>query len=565
MPHITAPQDLAHGKSPRPTYDVEAYKSVFEHQYLWINGFMRNVLRKRDKDALFCPQTGRSWTYGTLDAEANRLAHALADAGVAQGDVVMYCLLNSAEFVFSYLACHKLRAIGAPMNYRLSAGELALLLDASRPRAFIYDHDFAKVIDEALKLAKHRPPVVVMADLHNEMTPPEGVVAFRDFVNGQPDSDIPLPETASIYEETTRLFTSGTTNLPKAVPINDLNETLSAHDILMHFPLNATDVTMNLTPWFHRGGVHAGGPCPVLYAGGAMVILRDFAPRIAFEYLTRYGVTYLIGVPTVINMVARLQESSPQDLSSLKGIVLMGSPLDAEPCQRYMRLLTPHINNGYGTTETFWNTFLRPYDLPHHAGSAGGPCTDDDVRVLVLKDEGFADPSEMVPMDKKTVGEVAILSPAKSTFCYFENEELTKRKFRDGWLYTGDLATWDEHGYVSIIGRKDDMIVSAGENIYPTQVEAILNEHPKVAESLILGIPDPKRGQVVVAFIKALDPALDEREMKQYCLDHPMLSPYKRPRHWVFLPELPHNATGKLLHRMPEGVSIEDITGRSPK
>ncbi len=538
------------------SYDVEAFRQLFEHQYLWVNGFMRNVLRKADKPALYCPATLRMWTYKTLNEEVNRLAHALHRAGVGQGDVVMYALLNSAEFVFTYVACHKVRCVGAPLNYRLSPGELALLIDASSPKVLVYDQDFATLIAEALKLVKHRPATVVMADLENRGTAPQGAVAYRDFVGDMPATDFPLPESADIFDETTRLFTSGTTTLPKGVPINDLNETLSAHDILMHFPLNATDVTMNLTPWFHRGGVHCGGPTSVLYVGAAMVIMRDFAPRLAVQHIARYGITYLIGVPTVINMMARLQETAPTDMSCLRGIVLMGSPLDREPCQRYMRLLTPHINNGYGTTETLWNTFLRPYDLPEHAGSAGGPCTDDDVRVLRLREEGLPDPSDMVPMDNKTVGEVAILSLAKSTCCYYANPELTKKKFKNGWLYTGDLATWDEHGYITIIGRKDDMIVSAGENIYPTQVEAILNEHPKVAESLVLGIPDPKRGQIVVALIKASDPSLDEREMKQYCLEHPMLSPYKRPRMYKFVDELPHNATGKLLHKMPKGITF---------
>lgn len=538
------------------SYDVEAFRQNFEHQYLWVNGFLRNVLRRADKPALYCPLTSRMWTYRSLNEEVNRLAHALHGAGAGQGDVVMYALLNSAEFVFTYVACHKLRCTGAPLNYRLSPGELALLMDASKPKVLVYDHDFEPIISEALKLVQSRPATVVMADLENACEACEGCITYRDFVRDMPCTEPSLPATADIYDETTRLFTSGTTNLPKGVPINDLNETLSAHDILMHFPLNATDVTMNLTPWFHRGGLHAGGPTPVLYAGAAMVILRDFAPRLAVQYIARYGITYLIGVPTVINMMARLQETTPADLSCLRGIVLMGSPLDAEPCQRYMRLLTPHISNGYGTTETLWNTFLRPYDLPAHAGSAGTPCTDDDVRVLRLTEDGAADPADMVPMDNATVGEVAILSLAKSTCCYYANEELTRKKFKDGWLYTGDLATWNEHGYITIIGRKDDMIVSAGENIYPTQVEAILNEHPMVAESLVLGIPDARRGQIVVALIRSLDPELTERDLKQYCLEHPMLSPYKRPRMYKFVDELPHNATGKLLHKMPEGITF---------
>ncbi|MDO5537533.1 MAG: AMP-binding protein, partial [Desulfovibrionaceae bacterium] len=163
---------------------------------------------------------------------------------------------------------------------------------------------------------------------------------------------------------------------------------------------------------------------------------------------------------------------------------------------------------------------------------------------------------EMVPMDGKTVGEIVICGTPKSTCSYCNAPELTEKKFHNGWMYTGDLASWDDKGYVRIIGRKDDMIVSAGENIYPTQVEAILNEHPKVAESLVLGIADPKRGKVVVALIKKADPSLTEQEMKQFCLEHPMLSPYKRPRLYRFLEDLPHNATGKLLHKMPEGVTF---------
>ena len=538
------------------SYDVEAFKNNFEHKFLWINGFLRNVLRRPDKPALFCPLTGRMWTYRTLNEEANRLANALSEHNVGHGDVIAIALLNSAEFVFAYLAAHKLRATLAPLNYRQSAGELALLLDATAPKAFIYDADFEHVISDTLARIKTDLPLVIRADLENKEEAPQKGVTYRDFVAGHSADNPPMPESADIYDETTRFFTSGTTNLPKGVPVNDLNETLSAHDILMHFPLNAMDVTMNLTPWFHRGGLHAGGPCPVLYCGGSMVILRDFTPRLAVEYISTYHITYLIAVPTVINMIARLQETSPTDMSTLRGIVLMGSPLDQEPCKRYMQVLTPNINNGYGTTESFWNTFLRPYDLPGNAGSAGGPCTDDDVRVVRIDEKELVSPDDMVPMDGSTVGEVVICGIAKSTCCYYNNPELTSRKFKDGWLYTGDLATWDEKGYLTIVGRKDDMIVSAGENIYPTQVEALLNEHPKVAESLILGVPDPKRGKVLLALIKASDPSLTEQELKQFCLQHPMLSPYKRPRLYRFVDELPHNATGKLLHKMPEGIEL---------
>ena len=542
----------------KPSYDIEQFKRVFEKEYTYLNGFMRNVMRKGDRPALHCPLSERTWTYRTLNEDANRLANALRKHGYGYGDVMFYILPNSPEFLFCYLAAHKTGMVGAPGNYRLSGGEISLLINDLRPKVLVYDAEFAKIVGDALQLASYQPEIVIICDAEGKVEAPLDQKTFREFVEGISSTDPELSHVPSIYDETTRFFTSGTTNLPKGVPCNSLNEVLSAHDVMMHFPLTATDVTMNLTPWFHGGGLHSGGPCPVLYAGASMVALRDFSPRLALQYIAKYRITFIIGAPTIAEVISRLSESAHADFSSLRGMVLMGSPLDNEPCRRYMKGITPRIFNGYGTTETFWNTFLRPYDLPEQAGSAGGPCTDDDVRVIRIETAGHASPKAMVPQDSETVGEVVILSPAKSTSTYANNEEMTRAKFHDGWLYTGDLATWDEHGYLTIVGRKDDMIVSAGENIYPVQVEAILNENPKVAESLVLGIPDPKRGAVVVAVIKPADPSLTEKEMKQWCLSHPMLAPYKRPRKFRFVDELPHSGTGKLLHRMPEGVSFDD-------
>jgi len=539
------------------SYNLERFKGIFESEFTYLNGFMRNVRRFGDHTALICPLTERSWTYRELNAEANRLASALMARGVTSDDVVMHALLNSAEFIFTYIATHKVGCVNAPLNYRLSGGEIALLIDQSKPKVLVYDAEFQKIISEALKAAKHRPEIIIMADLMGELDAPKGAIAYRDFVKEGSADDPVRPDKPSIYDETTRFFTSGTTNLPKAVPVNDINEVLSAHDVIMHFPLNPRDVTMNLTPWFHRGGLHSGGPCPTLYAGGTVVILRDFTPRLAIQYVSKYHITFLTGAPTVCDMLARIQEATPRDISSLHGIVLMGSPLDKEPCKRYMNILTPNIFNGYGTTETFWNVFLRPYDLPDMAGYAGGSCTDDEVRVVRVDTKKHVSPDDLVPQDKTTVGEVIIFAPNKSTFCYFDNPKDTEAKFKDGWLYTGDLATWDEHPYITIIGRKDDMIVSAGENIYPVQVESILNGHPKVAESLVYGIPDPKRGFVIAALIRASDPSLTEKEIRQYCMNHPMLGSYKRPRVFRFVKELPHNATGKLLHKIPKDYKFE--------
>ena len=524
------------------TYDVSMFRDTFETQYTYLNGFLRNVARFGDAPALHDPQSGRRWTYRQLNAQVNRLAHAMRQDGVGKNDVVMFALLNSPEFIFCYLAAHKIGAIACPVNYRQGAGEIALVIDDSRPKVFVYDAQFGTLSQDALALAEHKPDRVLVAS-------GQGAESFDGYMDGQPETDPPIDFHPHIYDETTRLYTSGTTNRPKGVPINNINEVLSAHDVIMHFPLTPTDRTMNMTPWFHRGGIHSGGPCPTLYVGGEVVILRDFHPRTCLEYAERYQVTFLIGVPTILAMLARAQERTPVDLSALRGIVTMGAPFEKAACEKYMKLLTPNIFNGYGTTETFWNTFLRPYDLPEMSGSAGRACTDDDVRVVAVHPDGsHAEPEEVVPHDNETPGEIIIRSPAKSAFCYYNNPEMTAQKFYKGWLYTGDMGTWDKNEFVTICGRKDDMIVSAGENIYPTQIEAVLNEHPKVAESAVIGIPDRLRGEVVAAYIVPSDDSLTVEEIKAYCVQSPMLSSYKWPRSYTLVKELPHTATGKLMH-----------------
>lgn len=531
------------------TYDIEMFRDTFESRFTYLNGFLRNVSRFGNRPAVFDPQSGRRWTYRELNCEVNRLAHALRSDGIGKNDVVMFALLNSPEFVFFYLAAHKIGAIACPVNYRQGAGEIALVIDDSTPRVFVYDAEFGELSNEALELCQNRPAVELVVGAEEGASLPAGRKRYEDYVFEQPETDPPIDFEPHIYDETTRLYTSGTTNRPKGVPINNVNEVLSAHDVMMHFPLGPTDRTMNMTPWFHRGGIHSGGPCPTLYAGGEVVILRDFAPRTCLEYAQKYEISFLIGVPTIISMLARTQERSPFDLSALRGIVTMGAPFEKSACEKYMKLLTPNIFNGYGTTETFWNTFLRPFDLPDNAGSAGRSCTDDDVRLVALHPDGSrAEPNETVPRDSKTPGEIIISSPAKSAFCYFNNEEMTKKKFYKGWLYTGDVGTWDENEFVTVSGRRDDMIVSAGENIYPAQIEAVLNDHPKVAESAVIGVPDKLRGEVVAAYIVPKDPSLTVEELKDYCTHSPMLSSYKWPRNYHIVESLPHTATGKLMH-----------------
>jgi acyl-CoA synthetase (AMP-forming)/AMP-acid ligase II len=337
--------------------------------------------------------------------------------------------------------------------------------------------------------------------------------------------------------------------MPKGVSLSSLVDVLSAHDVIMHFPLSPEDRTLNMTPWFHRGGLYSGGPNPVFYVGAEAVSLRAFDAGRVLDLVQELELTFLIGAPPNLAMLAAAQSERPRELGSLRGIVTMGAPLDREACLRYQELLTPRIFNGYGTTEAFWNTFLRPADLPAMAGTAGRACTDDDVAVVRIYDDRHADPDDHVAKDGSEVGEVIVRS-VKSGYRYVGQPSEQAANFRDGWLYIGDLATWDEQEYVTIVGRKDDMIISGGENVHPVQVEAVLNEHPGIADAAVVGVPDPKWGELVVAYVvpSGDGDGLTAEECERHCRSHPMLAPYKRPRAYRFVDALPMTATGKKVH-----------------
>jgi len=542
------------------TYDAENFKSVFESSFTWLNGFLRNVRRFADRPALMDPANCRSWTYPSLNADCNRLANAMKADGVRKNDVVLYQLLNSAEFVFCYIAPQKLGAINSPANFNLAPGETARLIDHNRPKVYVYDCELKEMVWKALALCENRPGIILAVDSRGDRPAlPEGHRFLDEYMAGRSEADPEPDGTPNIYDEVTRFYTSGTTGLPKEIPVNNINEVLSAHDVIMHFPLSPNDVTMNMTPWFHRGGLHSGGLSPTLYAGGACAILRVFSAKTCLEYAEQCGVTFLTGVPSILGSLASRQEKHPSDLSHLRGIVTMGSPLEKEACIRYQKLLTPNIFNGYGTTETFWNSFLRPCDLPEMAGTAGRSCTDDEIRLVRTYDDRRAEPDDLVPQDGRTPGEIIIFACNKSVLCYPGSPELTEEKYYKGWFYTHDLGTWDKKQYITVVGRKDDMIISRGENIYPAQIEEVINRHPGVTDCIVTGVPDKARGEAVAAYVVRSDPNLTVRELNAYCANHPDLSQYKCPRYYGFVDRIPYNATGKKQHYISRENAPRDL------
>ncbi|MFD6860488.1 class I adenylate-forming enzyme family protein [Rhodococcus sp. NPDC060090] len=539
------------------SYNARAYREYFENDFTYLNGFRRNTGRYAHRVAITDPDTGQQLTYKQLGERVDRIATGLADAGVRSGDVVAYQLFNGIAFAELYLATQAIGAVGSPVNFRLAGGETAFVLDTSTPKVFVYDTELTSNVREALEHSSHTPEVVItVGDGEPLGVPGATVIRYRDL----PADRVALPPLhRTVWDETTRLYTSGTTGMPKGVPLNSMIEILSAHDVIMHFPLGPEDKTLNMTPWFHRGGLYSGGPNPTFYIGGQVVPLRTFDPDRVLDLVEELGLTFLIGAPTNLAMLATAQEQRPRDLSTLRGIVTMGAPLEREAALRYQDVLNPRIFNGYGSTEGFWNTFLRPADLPDHAGTAGRACTDDDVRVVHLYPDRLADPDDVVARDGEDVGEVIVRSP-KCSNAYFDSPDQEKAKFRNGWLHIGDLATWDAGEFVTIVGRKDDMLVSGGENVHPVQVEEALNQHPGVQDSLVVGVPDDRWGRIVVAYIVVSDPGLSVDALDEHCRAHHLLSSFKRPRAYRFVESLPVSATGKKLHYKATAAAAAEFT-----
>ncbi len=542
------------------TYDISMFKETFESEYTWLNGFLRNVSRFSDRNALFDPYKNQSWSYSELNAECNKFANAMKKDGVKKNDVVFYQIYNSPYFVFSYIAPQKIGAISNPANFNLSPGETAEILCHNKPKVYVYDSAITDTAVKALEISKHKPEIVIMADyLGKYEKAPEGHIKYEDYIKGQSEENPPIDFNPHIYDEVLRLQTSGTTGTPKGVPLNNINEVLSAHDVMMHFPLSPYDKTMNMTPWFHRGGIHSGGITPTLYAGAEVVIMREFNPKTTLDFVEKNKVTFLIGVPSVLGLLASRQEKRPKDISSLKGIVTMGSPLEKQDCIRFQEVLSPNIFNGYGTTESFWNTFLRPQDLPEMSGTAGKSCTDDEVRIVKVYEDKKAHPDETVETDNKTEGEIIIKCPAKTTYCYVNNEKVTKEKFYKGWMYTGDIGTWDKNHFVTVAGRKDDMIISKGENIYPARIEEAINMFEKVNECIVTSVPDKTRGEAVVAYIIPEDKNVTVKEILDFCKKSPNLSKYQVPRYFRLVEDVPRTATGKKQHFKIKAQAADDL------
>ena len=540
------------------TYDVEKYRSLFERNCIYIEGFKRNVFRYPNRKALINVNKNVCYTYSELNIEVNKLANAMLNEGLKGNDIVLYMLMNCPEFAFIYLATQKIGCINCPINFKMAPGEVSYIIDESKPVIMFVDATLIDIIAEAINLSKFKPKKVIIIDADVDQQLKYPFIRYEEFVSNSSDSEPEVDLEFNAYDEVTRLYTSGTTGIPKGFPLNNINEVLAAHDLIMHLKYDIHDLLMNISPWFHRGGLYVGGPNPTFYLGACCVSMKYFHPRSALEYIEKYKVSVLVGVPTMFYALLEEQKRVQKNVDSLEVILSMGAPLEKNLCMELIKVFTNKIYNACGTSETLLNEILTPYDLPERAGQTGRASIDDDVRIVKVYQGRLADPDELVAMDDKEVGEIAVKT-IKGTLFYFNNDEEMKRRIKGDWFYPGDLATWDENQYITIRARKDDMIIVGGNNIYPAQIEEIINRHPKILDSAVVGANEAKRGKILVAYIVKKDDSLTVAELRKYINSNPMISPQERPRYYIFVEELPRTATGKKQHYKLRRTVSEDV------
>jgi fatty-acyl-CoA synthase len=484
------------------------------------NWFRQRAQRTPERAALHFE--GERWTFGQMQQEIERCAARLQALGVARGDRVAFLGLNQPMFFFSMFATLRLGAIFVPLNFRLTGPELAFMLNDCTAKLLIVD-------------AQLRPVITAVRD---ELKTVSAILAAEEpdaWVGGK----LPATNHVAVAEDDVAMimYTSGTTGRPKGAMLTHGNfwwnntNTMHALDVIQD------DVTLVAAPVFHIGGLNVT-TLVTLQKGGLVVLHRAFDPGKALADIAAHHVTTMFGVPAMFQFMAQHPTFAATDLSSVRVLVVGGAPCP-EPVLKAFLARDVSMQQGYGLTETApMVSFLAPEFALAKVGSSGKPAIFVEVKLVDAEGREVSEPGAK--------GEVLVRGPNVTTG-YWNLPEATRAAIdEEGWFRTGDAAFYDEEGFIYICDRVKDMIITGGENVYPAEIESGLMRHPAIAEVAVIGEPDEKWGERVVA-IAVLKPghSLTIEELRSFAGE--FLARYKLPSRLETVAALPRNATGKLL------------------
>jgi long-chain acyl-CoA synthetase len=494
---------------------------------------------------------GREISFTELDEASDRFAAWLRGRGVGPGDRVALYLENCPQFAVAHFGALKVGAITVALNPMHKTHELGHELEDSGARVIVAG-DAGREVVEGVRDRTALDTAVL--------------VSYRDYLSEEPT--LPLPP--SLLEEAPRRsrgwedfqaivgsaatmraleprarhdtaliqYTSGTTGAPKGAELTHGNVTANCELIRAFFGIGPADVLLGVVPWFHITGMEVQLNL-MAYTGATLVALHRFDVETALRAIQRYRCTVTTLIAT-INVAILNHEATPSyDLTSLRLCTSGGAPVPAEIARRWEATTGHALVEGYGLTETTAPTHSNPPHRPRY-GTVGVPLPYTGVRIVSLED-GV---TEMAPGES---GEIAVRGPMV-TKGYWGRPEATAEAIPDGWLRTGDIGRVDEEGYFTIEERKKDVIKASGYSVFPAEVEAIMYRHPAVAEVGVVGVPDPYRGEDVLAFVvRRTGATTTERELVEWCRAE--MAVYKAPRAVRFVPALPKTGSGKIVKR----------------
>lgn len=483
------------------------------------------------------------FTYRQLNARANRLAaHLRRSCGVGRGDRVALLALNGVEVLDAFFACGKLGAIFVPLNWRCHARELGEVLELTAPRVLLYSDEFRVIAGDLLGARAERP---VAHAVHLDGAGLAGSVRYADILATALVSPI-VNEQVDEEDIVCLLFTGGTTGPAKAAQISYRMIAWNTLNTVVH-ELARGDVTLTHTPMFHTGGLFVY-TLPLLTLGGTVVIMQRWTAEAMLELIARERVTVLFCVPSQYQLMMQAPGFATAELGSLRFLTSGGAPLPLPILAAYRARHGVVFKQGFGMTEFGPGIFsLAPEEAERRAGSIGKP--NYFIEARLVDDAG----GEVAAGE---VGELVLKGPSACSG-YFGNPEASAQAVdAEGWFHTGDLARADDDGFYFIVGRKKDMFISGGENVYPLEIERILYEHPAVAQCAVVGMPDERWGEVGCAFVVRRPGELagelggeigGEAALLAHCAAS--LARYKVPKRVIFVEALPMSAAGKILKR----------------
>lgn len=501
----------------------------------------RNARKYPTKTAL-CGE-GDKLSYSRLKEEVARLVGGLTSLGVKKGDRVGTLMLNRTELIVAYLALFRLGAILVPLNTRLADPEWQYILEDSQARFLLTEESFVH------RVASFREAIPTLEKVVCLGPKAPGIVSWHQLRFHEPMEE--PPEEPELEGDLYILYTSGTTGRPKGAVITHQNFLWNAINGQVSGGFSGQDVVYYGLPLFHAAAM--GGCFATLLLGGTVVVRSRFDPGELAELIEAERITRFPAVPPMVLSFLGLPDLGKRDLSSLRYINLGATIIPQALKERILeRFPWVELTDSYGLTEaTSYCTILKGRECLQKIACVGRAHAYVEVRVV--DDEG----RDLPPGE---VGEILIRGPNVMKG-YWRRPQETEETLKGGWLHTGDLGRMDEEGYLYIVDRKKDMIISGGENVYPREVEEVLNQHPDVMEACVVGVPDEKWGERVIAYIVPVpgsNPSVED--LHRFCKGR--LASYKCPTQYRFTADLPRTSTGKVLKRVLKEQAIkEGISG----